>query len=111
MKLWNVATGQLRQSVFGHTESVECLAFSPDGARLASGGFDSKVKLWDVATGAEVLTLLGDSVAVVSLTFSPDGRLLVSGDLDWTARVWDATPLPAASTDGSGPEADRPASD
>lgn len=105
MKLWNVTTGRLRGTSSGHTASVECLAFCPDGARLASGGFDSTIKLWDVPTGNEVLTLHSDSAGVVSLAFSPDGRLLVAGDVNWTAQVWDATPLGDTIEGGFGPEA------
>jgi WD40 repeat protein len=32
----------------GHTSWVRCIAFSPDGALLASGSDDGTVKLWDV---------------------------------------------------------------
>jgi eukaryotic-like serine/threonine-protein kinase len=74
---------------------VVCLAFSPDGKRIATGSEDLAIRLWDASTGQQVLTLRGHTAAVTSLAFSPDSHRLVSGGIDWTARVWDATPLPA----------------
>ena len=34
----------------GHAEAVLCVAFSPDGANLASGSGDSTVRLWELST-------------------------------------------------------------
>src|SRR5262249_50807181 len=48
ISVWELATGTLRQRLTGHETQVSCLAFSPDGATLATGGQDTAVLLWDL---------------------------------------------------------------
>jgi WD40 repeat protein/serine/threonine protein kinase len=95
IEVWDMETGRVVHNLVGHTGDVLCIAFSPDGRRIATCSYDRTVKLWDTATGREVFTLRGHTAGVIALAFSPDGRRLVSGGLDRAARVWDATPLPA----------------
>ncbi|KIK37359.1 hypothetical protein CY34DRAFT_810405, partial [Suillus luteus UH-Slu-Lm8-n1] len=74
----------------GHTDGVRSVAFSPDGARIATGSDDGTVRLWDAATGQPVgEPLLGHTSSVTSVSFSPDGTRIVSGSLDETVRLWD----------------------
>ena len=65
------------------------LSFSPDGATLASGSYDTTIRIWDVETGEELKTLSGHTDWVNSLAFSPDGKTLASGGWDHTVRLWD----------------------
>jgi WD40 repeat protein len=48
VQLWDVAAGHLVARLEGHAGKVKCLAYAPDGTRLASGGYDQTVRLWDV---------------------------------------------------------------
>ena len=73
-----------------HGAAVASVAFSPDGALLASGSHDPNptIKCWDVATRACVATLSGHTADIWSVAFSADGTLLASGSADLTIKLW-----------------------
>lgn len=72
-----------------HGEDILALAFSPDGALLASGANDGTVKVWGVETGEELWVLEGHTRSVVSVAWNPEGTVLASGSDDGTVRLWD----------------------
>ena len=86
----DAATGQELELLTGHTARVKCVAFSPDGKTLASGGTDQIIRLWDTQTGILRQSLTGHTSSVSSVVFGSDGTSLASGSSDNTIRLWDA---------------------
>lgn len=72
----------------GHTETVNSVAFSPDGRTLASGSDDNTIKLWNVESGQQTKSLEGHTSSVKAVAFSRDGKTLASGSLDKTIKLW-----------------------
>ncbi|MBK5927476.1 hypothetical protein CCR87_09080 [Rhodobaculum claviforme] len=82
--------GAERLRLIGHEGWVLAVAFSPDGARIATASRDRTARVWDAETGAEIAALRGHEGSVRAIAFSPDGAGFVTGSDDQTARIWDA---------------------
>jgi WD40 repeat protein len=48
IKLWDLSTGTLLDTLTGHNGIVKTLAFSPDNQKLASGSEDNTIKIWQI---------------------------------------------------------------
>jgi WD40 repeat protein len=49
IKIWDIETGQILQTLTGHLNRVLSVSYSPDGKLLISGSGDETIKLWDLA--------------------------------------------------------------
>ncbi len=83
VKLWDLATAQLRHTLRGHTDEVNCVAFAPDRNELATASDDRTVRFWNPVSGRELSAhaLTGFGMPVHRVDFSADGKLVVTGEL------------------------------
>jgi WD40 repeat protein len=81
-------------ALLGDTKPVVAVAFSPDGAMLATGssdwiGWTGQVRLWSVSSGRELRRLSpGWTSGVSGLAFTANGARLAAGGTDGVVRVW-----------------------
>jgi WD40 repeat protein len=72
------------------TNTVNTVAFSPDGKLVAAGTNDGLVRLWNAVTRQPFgPPLAGHTEPVTGVAFSRDGRWLASVSYDKTVRLWD----------------------
>lgn len=117
IKLWNAkpirlgdcekdpAVPKLLCVLVGHTKSVNCIRWSPDGTYLASASDDTLIILWQLDPGAKpvrelgskeelhekwrsVRTIKGHTMDIFGLSWSPDGTWLASCGVDHEIFIW-----------------------
>ncbi len=89
IKIWDLATGNLKLTLTGHISTVRGLAVSPRHPYLFSCGEDKMVKCWDLETNKVIRHYHGHLSGVYTLSLHPTLDILVTGGRDGVARVWD----------------------
>jgi RNA polymerase sigma factor (sigma-70 family) len=87
--IWELEPHRLWRQLEVETIAIYALAFSPDGATLATGGFGGDVQLWDVDKGTRRSAFKVGNFPVYALAFAPDGRSLVATTQGQPVVVWD----------------------
>jgi WD40 repeat protein len=72
-----------------HDGQVWCVAWSPDGKRLASAGSDEVIRVSDATTGQSLVECLGGH-PTAGLAWTPDGTRVITGGWSHDINVWDA---------------------
>lgn len=90
VKVWDVATGQVRLDLRGHTAPVRACAVGPDGSRFVSGDAGGKLCIWETATGHLRDTLSAGKHEIHGCAVSPKDGLIAAACSDGLLRVWDS---------------------
>ncbi len=85
IKLWDLNTGKLLSTLFGHSEGVWSL--DADTIRITSVSQDRSVKVWDLHSGKCVYTITSHN-SIVHSVWLTDTKL-ISGDGDGIVTVRD----------------------
>jgi WD40 repeat protein len=85
LTVWDIKTGALLHSL---GDSMDSVAWSPDGKLIAAGSEYEYATVWDAATGELVYTLQGHGEVVFATAFSPDGRFLATGSFSGEVKIW-----------------------
>jgi eukaryotic-like serine/threonine-protein kinase len=89
VRIWDVPSGQLLQTLTMDANKVAAVVFSPDGRRVAAVCEDQTLRVWETAGGHVVFTVRASAGKTFGLAYSPDGsRIAAAGD-DGIVRVWD----------------------
>ncbi|MCP9257542.1 hypothetical protein DINM_000890 [Dirofilaria immitis] len=84
---WQSETYVMKQQ--SHSQSITSVAYSPDGAQIATGAEDGKVKVWSCRSSFCVVTFTEHSSGVSAVRWTSDGKALLSASLDGTVRAHD----------------------
>ena len=94
--IYDVETKKQLYVLHGHSPPTVNIAFSPDGTKLATGGWDSTFILWDLMKGEEIAKGRQRDY-VLRLKFSLDSTLLATST-NGDVFLWDAETLEPLGT-------------
>ncbi|XP_014211564.1 periodic tryptophan protein 2 homolog [Copidosoma floridanum] len=84
---WQSETYAMKQQ--GHSSNMNCVAYSPDGQFIVTGGDDGKIKLWNTSNGFCTVTFHEHTSSISGILCSKNRKFIVSASLDGTVRAYD----------------------
>ncbi|KAI5968484.1 PRP46 [Candida theae] len=94
IKIWDLASSQLKSTITGHIMGVRALIVSKKFPYLFSGSEDKTLRCWDLeksnaAEGCQIKNFHGHVGGIYALSLHPQLDVLLSGGRDAVVRIWD----------------------
>ncbi|MEM6845620.1 MAG: WD40 repeat domain-containing protein [Bacteroidota bacterium] len=90
IRVFNLASYQLKKTIRAHRNSVFSLQFTPDYRFLLSSSRDAHLKIWDTQKNYELHeSIVAHMYAINHTIFRPDGRYFASCSMDKSVKIWD----------------------
>ncbi|RYG15037.1 MAG: WD40 repeat domain-containing protein [Chitinophagaceae bacterium] len=70
------------------SDTVRCVAFSPDQKEVAFGCKDNIIRIYNLADYSKLKNLEGHSLGITSIAYHPTGKYLISGSRDAQLKIW-----------------------
>jgi eukaryotic-like serine/threonine-protein kinase len=84
-----IFAGTTGQELHHWPHAANCVAWNPDGRRIATGGMDQKIHFWDAASGRETITPLEHGIGGLHVAFNHSGNRLLSKGWSGQTLLWD----------------------
>lgn len=88
MRLWDVSTGKIKATIYGHPSNVSAVVYHPYEPIVAASVKDGAVVLWDTTSYNPLWTIPSEVEQTQHVAFSPNGRFLVTGEPS-VVKLWD----------------------
>ena len=85
-------TWRTANTLRGHSDDVQDLAWAPGGAALVTGSVDNSSIVWSEASGRGLIRLEGHEHYVQGVAWDPQGEFVVSASGDRKVNVYATTP-------------------
>jgi hypothetical protein len=86
--IWEWETENPPRKFGGHRDVLYDAELSPDGALLATAGYDRIIRLWNAADGKLLRSIDVHKGAIFDLAWHPSGKILASASADETVKLW-----------------------
>lgn len=89
VRIFDAGTHATLKTFTGHPQQPKAIAWSADGAWIASGDESARIYLWDARTGQKIREFPGHIKGIQDLSFNLPRTLMISTGNDDAIKMWD----------------------
>lgn len=89
IKLYDAYSYNFKSTLYGPTESISHVCFSPNGKLILGTSFDNTARIWETDNSRSKYTLTGHSKKIQTGDFTTDSSKILTGSHDRTLKVWE----------------------